>query len=180
MSFWPLVALVATLFFLVKEGRNRTFTHVQSGLDQIRAAEPESFDSTQDKSVFKMTDGYFLAGAWGQPIHLMHGPVEKQRAWLGDDLHFTIKLTLKKDAENPCSDRDEKPCEAELGLTNSTDDSCLSCVKYEFRIGDDRLVSLGLNGQVSRKQPYGESRFFVRVKKDGRVLFLYEIPVEIL
>lgn len=70
-------------------------------------------------------------------------------------------------------------CEAEFGLTNSTDDSCPQCVKHQFRIGEDGGTGLGFNGQVSRKQPKGENHFLFHVRKDNKIFFTYQIPVEV-
>lgn len=135
----------------------------------------------EEKFSFEMTDGYFLIQD-RMPVHLMHGPVEPQRIWLGSEYSFWTVLSLREGASNPCSRRDEVPCRFEYRRIPAGTNYAETEFKagMEFRINSDGWMSFAFDTSVPRKSPLGDVNQVIRVRKGDEVLFVYELPLLIV
>lgn len=135
----------------------------------------------EEKFSFEMTDGYFaIQGRW--PVHLMHGPVEPQRIWLGNEYSFWTVLALREGATNPCSSRDEEPCRFEFRRVLKGKNYAEMEFKagMDFRISSDGWMSFSFDSSIPRKSPLGEVNQVIRVRKGEDILYVYELPLLIV
>lgn len=153
--------------------------------EQERARVPEKDPNFQPQleSMYplEMTDGYFsIKNLW--PVHLMHGQVDPQRIWLGNEYSFWAVLALREGAENPCSSRSEEPCRFEFRRVPKSTNYAEMEFKagLDFRIGSEGWMSFAFDTDVSRKSPLGEVNQVIRVRKGGDILFVYELPLLIV
>ena len=121
-------------------------------------------------SVFQMTDGY-LQFEGRQPIHLTHVDHGRQKVWVGDK--------LVKGAISPCTRRDDEPCILRVSLVGRSHRKEIIS-KNESTTRIDSEISYALGGYpISRQLDSGPAVLRFSVVKDDKVIFEYDIPIEV-
>lgn len=133
----------------------------------------------QANYVFQLTDGYFQSGDAKQPVHLAHpAPYPPQWVDLGGSVHIWYMITLRPGEKSPCDRRSKTPCIGRISFVSLSDPKYSVLYEDDFRIDDELNISYGI--PINReKTPLGDGKFVWTVEKDGKVLFLHEILVEV-
>ena len=155
---------------------------VTSDYTSGREANSNHHQSADTQYIFEMTEGYFQV-RHSQPIHLLHTPLPKIYLNLGDTFRTWAALTLKKNITSPCSRRTEEKCifaEEIVEKSANTRNNVWTLWKDEFQTdGGTNHYAISTPGSVTRKMALGSAAIRYRILKENKLLFSYEIPIEV-